>query len=294
MYLSVKEISEQWGMSERSVRNYCASGRVPGAVLTGKTWSIPNVAQKPERSNKSKNSARTLINVLRRERLSKIHGGIYHKIQVELTYNSNAMEGNPLSLAQVRHLFDTNTIGNLKGNVRMDNLVDTVAHFRCIDEVIDNANAQLSERFIKHLHGILLGCTSIARKKWFAVGDYSKLPSEIGEISGSSEDVATKMRELISRYNSLESVSFGDIVSLCAEFERIKPFQVGTGRIARLILFKECLKHHIVPVFIPADKKDIYNSALEQWEQNRGPLLGFCFAEQESFAEILDNYKVEY
>ena len=294
MYLSVREISEQWCMSERSVRNYCASGRVPGAVLTGKTWSIPEDAQKPERSNKSKNSARTLINVLRRERLSKIHGGIYHKIQVEMTYNSNAMDGNPLSLAQVRHLFDTNQIGNLKSNVRLDNLVDVAAHFRCVDEVIDNANAQLSERFIKHLHSILFGCTSIARKKWFAVGDYGMLPSEIGETTGSLEDASVEMRELVSRYNSLENVSFSDIVSLCAEFERIKPFQVGTGRIARLIMFKECLKHHVVPVFIPVDKKDLYNSALAQWDQNRGPLLGFCFAEQEAFAEMLDNYKVEY
>ena len=137
-YLSVKEISALWNTSERSVRNYCAAGRVPGAFLTGKTWNIPANAEKPERSNKSKPAPQTLAYILKEEKRSRIHGGIYHKVQVELTYNSNHMEGSRLTHEQTRFIFETNTVGITEVGVRVDDIIETANHFRCIDEVIES------------------------------------------------------------------------------------------------------------------------------------------------------------
>ena len=169
-YLSVKEIASLWNISERSVRNYCAEGRVPGAFLTGKTWNIPENAEKPERSNKSKPAPQTLLDILKEEKRGQVHGGIYHKIQIELTYNSNHIEGSRLTHDQTRYIFETNTIGITDEGVRVDDIIETSTHFRCIDEIIENAKSQLSEKFIKHLHFILKTGTSDSKKDWFAVG----------------------------------------------------------------------------------------------------------------------------
>ena len=253
-YLSVKEVAILWNTSERSVRNYCAAGRVPGAFLTGKTWNIPENAEKPERSNKSKPVPQTLLDILKEEKHSRLHGGIYHKIQIELTYNSNHIEGSRLTHDQTRYIFETNTIGVTDESVRVDDIIETSNHFRCIDEIIDSAKSQLSEKFIKHLHFILKTGTSDAKKDWFAVGDYKKLPNEVGGTETVlPENVSAEMKKLLVSYNSRENITLDDIIGFHVQFERIHPFQDGNGRVGRLIMFKECLKHNIVP-FIIEDK----------------------------------------
>ena len=227
-YLSVKEIAALWNTSERSVRNYCAAGRVPGAFLTGKTWNIPENAEKPERSNKSKPAPRTLADILKEEMHSQTHGGIYHKVQVELTYNSNHMEGSRLTHEQTRFIFETDTVGITEEGVRVDDIIETANHFRCIDEVIERAKAQLSEKLIKHLHFILKTGTSDAKKDWFAVGDYKKMPNEVGGRETTlPEEVSAKMKRLLDEYNGKETVTLEDILAFHVRFERIHPFQDG-------------------------------------------------------------------
>ena len=179
-YLSVAEIAKKWDISERSVRNYCAHGRVQGAFLTGKTWNIPENAEKPERSNKKKEHPLTLLDILREQKASKYSGGIYHKTQIDLTYNSNHIEGSRLTHEQTRYIFETNTIGVENEVLNVDDVIETANHFRCIDMIIDHAKAALTEKFIKELHLTLKSGTSDSRKDWFAVGDYKKLPNEAG------------------------------------------------------------------------------------------------------------------
>ena len=169
-YLSVAEIAKKWNMSERSVRNYCAKGRVNGAFLTGKTWNLPENAEKPERINKRKEEPITLLDILKEQKASKYSGGIYHKTQIDLTYNSNHMEGSRLTHDQTRYIFETNTIGVEKEVLNVDDVIETANHFRCIDMIIDHAKATLTEKFIKELHLVLKNGTSDSRKEWFAVG----------------------------------------------------------------------------------------------------------------------------
>ena len=294
-YLSVAEMAKKWDVSERSVRNYCAKGRVPGAFLTGKTWNIPENARKPERSNKRKEKPITLLDILQEEKAGKYSGGIYHKTQIDLTYNSNHIEGSRLTHDQTRYIFETNTIGVEKEALNVDDVIETVNHFRCIDMIIDHARATLTEKFIKELHLILKTGTSDSRKDWFAVGAYKKLPNEVGGIDTAlPEEVSDKMKALLVEYNSKEEKSFEDILDFHVKFERIHPFQDGNGRVGRLIMFKECLKYNIVPFIIEDNLKMFYYRGLKEWNDEKGYLTDTCLMAQDRFKAYLDYFRIGY
>ena len=293
-YLSVAKMAEKWGISERSVRNYCAQGRIADAKLIGKTWYIPEDVQKPERMNRKKVEP-SLLQILREQKASKMTGGIYHKVQIDLTYNSNHMEGSRLTHDQTRYIFETNTIGFENEAVNVDDVIETANHFRCIDMVIDQAGNALTEKFIKELHSVLKTGTSDSRKDWFAVGEYKKLPNEVGgSDTALPEEVAGKMRGLLSKYNALPSKTFEDIVAFHVAFECIHPFQDGNGRVGRLILFKECLKHNIVPFIIEDNLKLFYYRGLKEWDREKGFLMDTCLTAQDRFKAYLDYFRIAY
>lgn len=219
--LSVHEIAKKWKISERSVRNYCGQGRVNGAFLTGKTWNIPEDAEKPERSNKRK-AQLSLLDILQDQKSGKYPGGIYHKTQIDLTYNSNHMEGSRLTHDQTRYIFETNTIGVENEVLNVDDVIETANHFRCIDRIIDHAKSVLTEKFIKELHLTLKSGTSDSRKEWFAVGDYKKLPNEVGGVETAlPEEVACKMKRLLTEYNAKEEKTLEDILDFHVKCESI-------------------------------------------------------------------------
>lgn len=294
-YLSVAQIAEKWDMSERSVRNYCAKGRVNGAFLTGKTWNIPEGAKKPERSNKKKEQPYTLLDILKEQKASKYPGGIYHKTQIDLTYNSNHMEGSRLTHDQTRYIFETNTIGIENEIINVDDVIETANHFRCIDMIIDNAKVALTEKFIKELHLTLKNGTADSRKDWFAVGNYKKLPNEVdGMETTLPEDVPGKMKELLEEYNSKEVKTLNDILEFHVKFEKIHPFQDGNGRVGRLIMFKECLKCNIVPFIIEDNLKLYYYRGLKEWDHENGYLTDTCLAAQDKYKSCLDYFRIKY
>ncbi|MCD7766730.1 MAG: Fic family protein [Lachnospiraceae bacterium] len=294
-YLSVAEVAKKWNMSERSVRNYCAQGRIPDALLTGKTWNIPENAEKPVRVNGHENKAKSLSEHLKSEKQNREKGGIYHKIQIELTYNSNHMEGSRLTHDQTRYIYETNTIGANSDAINVDDILETVNHFRCIDLIIDTANLPISEKLIKQLHLILKTGTRDSRKDWFAVGDYKKLPNEVGgKETIVPEDVPFQMRQLIAEYNSAQSKTFEEILDFHYRFESIHPFQDGNGRVGRLIMFKECLKNNIVPFIIEDDLKMYYYRGLANWKSERGYLTDTCLTAQDRFKSYLDYFRIAY
>lgn len=294
-YLSVTEIAKNWGVSERSVRNYCAQGRVLGAFLTGKTWNIPENAEKPERSNKKKKQPVTLLDILQEQKASKYYGGIYHRTQIDLTYNSNHIEGSRLTHDQTRYIFETNTIGMGNEVLNVDDVIETVNHFRCIDMIIDNAQAALTEKLIKELHLLLKNGTSDSRKDWFATGDYKKLPNEVGGMATAlPEEVADKMKALLAEYNAKKEKSLEDILAFHVRFERIHPFQDGNGRVGRLIMFKECLKYNIVPFIIEDGLKLFYYRGLKEWDNEKGYLTDTCLTAQDKYKAYLDYFRIAY
>lgn len=296
-YMTVSVAAQKWNVSERSVRNYCAEGRVPGAMLQGKTWMLPDTAEKPSRKPRSDAAPATLLHVLRREKTAALHGGIYHKVQIELTYNSNHMEGSRLTHDQTRYIFETNTLGAPDASVplRVDDVVETANHFRCIDIMIDHADSLLSEGLIKELHRVLKSGTSDSRKEWFAVGEYKKLPNEVGgRDTTPPESVAGEMKALLTEYNANKLKTFAEILDFHYRFECIHPFQDGNGRVGRLILFKECLRNGHVPFIIDEQLKMFYYRGLSEWSREPGYLLDTCLAAQDAFKRYLDYFRISY
>lgn len=294
-YLSVSQMAKKWNMSERGVRKYCAEDKIPGAFLTGKTWNIPENAEKTKRKNKKSNEPQTLLERLKSEKASHISGGIYHKIQIEFTYNSNHIEGSKLTHDQTRYIFETNTIGVENDALNVDDIIETANHFKCIDMIIDNAKYKLTEKFIKQLHYTLKSGTSDSRKDWFNVGEYKKLPNEVGgKETAKPEDVATKIKALLKDYKSKRRATLEEIIDFHYSFETIHPFQDGNGRVGRLIMFKECLKNNIVPFIIDEDLKMFYYRGLSEWNNEKGYLTDTCLAAQDKFKKYLDYFKVPY
>lgn len=293
-YLSVAEIAVKWGISERSVRNYCAEGRIDGAFITGKTWNIPEAAVKPERKRAAERKPETLADILKDEKKSHRKGGIYHKIQVDMTYNSNHIEGSKLTHDQTRYIYETNTIGFTDEAINVDDIMEAVNHFRCIDIIIENAERKLSEKLIKELHYTLKSGTEDSRKDWFAVGDYKKFPNEVGgkETVG-PEAVSERMKSLLTSYNKKEKHSLEDIIEFHYEFESIHPFQDGNGRVGRLIMFKECLKNNIVPFILTDDLKLFYYRGLREWKNEKGYLTDTILTAQDRFKAYLKYFKID-
>ena len=294
-YISVEEASKLWELSTRSVRNYCAQGRVPGALLEGKTWKIPSNAEKPVRKTRHIETENNLLAFLKREKDTSLKGGIYHKIQIDLTYNSNHIEGSRLSHDQTRFIFETKTLGITDDAVKVDDIVETVNHFRCIDLAIEGANTKLSESFIKQLHYILKTGTTDSMKSWFKVGDYKMVENEVGgSETVRPEDVATEMKALLADYNSKSEITFDDILDFHVRFESIHPFQDGNGRVGRLVMFKECLKHNIVPFIITEELKMFYNRGIKEWKNERGYLRETCLIGQDAMKVSLDYFEIKY
>ena len=294
-FISVAEAAKRWNLSERSVRNYCATGKIPDAVLVGKTWKIPADAVKPARINARKIEQPTLLSILQQEKKSGQTGGIYHKIQIELTYNSNHIEGSRLTHDQTRYIYETNTIGIADGNINVDDIMETANHFRCIDMVSEEAKNALSEAFINRLQFTLMNGTCDSRKDWFAVGDNKKIPNEVGGMdTAAPEEVEDKIKALLSAYNTKATHSLKEIIDFHYKFERIHPFQDGNGRVGRLILFKECLRNDIVPFIIEDDLKMFYYRGLHEWNTERGYLMDTCLTAQDRFKAYLDYFRIPY
>lgn len=294
-YISVEEAAQKWQISERSARNYCAQGRVEGALLKGKTWKIPSTAKKPERKPRHSTVEETLLTFLKREKDAALKGGIYHKIQIDLTYNSNHIEGSKLTHDQTRYIFETKTLGVTDKAVKVDDIVETVNHFRCIDLIIEGANTKLTESFIKQLHFILKSGTTDSQKSWFRVGDYKQLENEVGGSETTKPaEVAGAIKALLKEYNSKSKITFDDILDFHVRFESIHPFQDGNGRVGRLIMFKECLKHNIVPFIITEELKMYYYRGIKNWKNERGFLRDTCLTGQDAMKATLDYFGVKY
>lgn len=205
------------------------------------------------------------------------------------------MEGSCLTHEQTRYIFETNTIGIENEVINVDDVIETVNHFRCIDRIIENGKTVLTEKFIKELHLTLKNGTADSRKDWFAVGNYKKLPNEVGGMETTlPEDVHGKMKALLIEYNAKEIKSLNDILEFHVKFEKIHPFQDGNGRVGRLIMFKECLKYNIVPFIIEDNLKLYYYRGLKEWDHEKGYLTDTCLAAQDKYKACLDFFRIKY
>ena len=291
-YISVTQFAEKHGISERTARNYCANGKIAGAFLTGKTWNIPADAPLPKRGS-AKAVESPLLKTLREQKASRLKGSIYHRTQIDLTYNSNHIEGSRLTHDQTRYIFETNTIGITDDAINVDDIVETVNHFRCIDYIIDHAEEPLTEDLIKHLHLLLKSGTSDSRKGWFVVGDYKRLPNEVGgQDTCPPKEVHRQMKALLSGYNKLRPKTLANILDFHVHFERIHPFLDGNGRVGRLLMFKECLANDHIPFIITDELKMFYYRGLREWGHIDEYLTDTCLTAQDQYKLLLEHFQI--
>ena len=289
---TIQEAAPQWGMGERQVRTLCENGRIPGAKKQDGMWLIPADAVKPTRKSRKPDG---LLTRLQAERKHKTHGGIYHRVQVDMTYNSNHIEGSKLTKDQTRFIYETKTIG-LEENavIPVNDIVETVNHFRCMDYIIDTAEKELTQPYIKRLHALLKSGTEDSLVDGFAVGDYKKFPNEVGDhVTTPPENVSAEMARLLTKYKEQEK-TLETLVSFHADFESIHPFQDGNGRVGRLILFKECLHYGIVPFIITDELRLYYYRGLSRWKDEKGFLMDTCLTAQEAMKKYLDYFRIPY
>ena len=283
-YMTVAEAAQKWGLTVRSVQLHCVKGNIPGLNLQGKAWQIPANAEKPLRKPRTKKLPGSILEVLKSEKRGRIAGGLYHRLQIDFTYNTNHMEGSRLTHEQTRWIFETQTVGKLPSDVPVDDIVETANHFRCIDLVLESSGSALTERYVKMLHAQLKSGTSDSRKEWFAVGDYKRLDNVVGEMETCpAKDVHREMVKLLDWYKAAEK-TFENLLDLHARFERIHPFQDGNGRVGRLILLKECLKSDHTPFVIAENLRQFYYRGLNDWRQGRHTrLIETCRTGQDVF-----------
>lgn len=291
--ITSSQFAALYGLSERTVRNYCREGKLAGAVLVGKTWSIPADALPPERG---RHRVSPLLKALEEQKAARVKGGVYHRVQIDLTYSSNHIEGSRLSREQTRMIFESQTVvPQADVAIKVDDIIETVNHFRCVDCVIDHATAPLTEGFIKQLHKILKSGTADSARDWFAVGDYKRLANEVGGMETTApEAVGCEMGRLLDWYGAADKKDEETVIEFHYRFEAIHPFQDGNGRVGRLVMFKECLANGIVPFIIDEDLRYFYYRGLREWPRVRGYLIDTCLTAQDKFKAMLDYFRIKY
>lgn len=291
MYMTVIEAAKKWGISARSVQIHCEKGNVPGVNLLGKAWQIPADAVKPPRKPRRKGVPTTVLAILKSEKRGRISGGLYHRLQIDFTYNTNHMEGSRLTHEQTRWIFETKTIGRVADDLPIDDIVEAANHFRCVDLIIESAGAALTEKYIKKLHAQLKSGTVDSRRDWFAVGDYKRLENVVGEMETCPvKNVPREMAKLFAEYGK-SGKTFEDLLDFHVRFEQIHPFQDGNGRVGRLVLLKECLKYGHTPFIIADDMKRFYYLGLQEWRAGRHErLLDTCWMGQDIFVAGLRHF----
>ena len=284
------DLSRELGISSRTIAKIAKGERLSKATLL-KIAGFLSCSYEELCQEVSDNA---ILQILREEKEYHISGGLYHELQILMTYNSNHIEGSRLTEDQTRLIFETNTIDTGDG-ILVDDILETVHHFRAIDQVIDKAEEQLSEDFIKNLHYMLKHDTKDSTLSWFSVGDYKKRPNVVGgQETAKPKDVPLRMRELLNEYNAKDNITIEDIIAFHAEFERIHPFQDGNGRVGRLIALKECLHHNIIPFIIEDGKKAFYYRGLSKWQSEKGWLIDTCLDGQDTFIRLLDMFDIPH
>lgn len=278
-YLSTKEISEKWNVSERMVRIYCTEGRVPNAIQDKGLWMIPEGTKKPKREVPQEPELTKFAKRVVYQRSKNNHFGIYEYIQVNLAYSSNRMASNRLTCTQVEEIYRTNKIATAFEPMKVDDIIETINHFSCVQYVVDNITAPLTQSFIKKLHYILTYGTYADRKQKTASGEYRTGTNKIGVPP---REINRALSELIKEYEK-QPANYDRILDFHVRFERIHPFDDYNGRVGRIIIVKECLRYGIDPFIVDDKRRGAYNRGIAMWDESPEVFKTVCSEAQERF-----------
>ncbi len=288
------EVAEILGVKATTISKYESGTLEPNIESLKKLAELFDVSIDEllkEEDEKFDVSKVNVLEVLREQKDMKLKGNLYHNTQITFAYNTNHIEGSKLTEDQTRYIYETNTLLTEKDSITdLDDVLETANHFKIVDYMLDIADKELTEKMIKEFHKILKEGTSDSRKDWFVVGDYKKLPNEVGGLKTTDpKNVERDMKKLLEWYGALKEVTINEIIEFHAKFEKIHPFQDGNGRIGRIITFKECLKNNIVPFIILDKEKLFYYRGLNQYQINKekGYLIDTCLNAQDQYTNTI-------
>lgn len=289
-FMTVKEASLKWGLSETLIRRYCSQGRIEGTINDKGSWKIPVKAKRPGRVVIIQEPVSPFVQKLIKQKEKHIRNGIYSYIQVNLTYSNSRMASNRLTRIQVEDLFHTDKLKEGFEPVKVCDIIEVINHFMCIDYIIENANASLTHTFVKKLHYLLKYASYSDRKMLCVPGDYRATPYNRKYVRASREfetakpsNITPLLTHLFKEYEALPTVTIDDLLDFHVRFEKVHPFDDGNGRVGRLILFKECLRHNITPFIIDDKKRGLYLQGLTEWGADKTALLEVSKDAQERF-----------
>ena len=297
-YLKPSEIARKWNLSGSIVRRYCAEGRIQGAEFNGETWLIPEDASKPERKSREEKPPQpkpqpTLVKKLRQQKTKKMFHGLYDYVQTNLTYSNGRMASNRLMFSQVTEIFETDKVKTGFEPIKVDDLIEATDHMLCVDHIIDTATQALTQTYIKRLHYLMLYGTFAERRGKCRIGAYRTTPNNLDKLKApAAKDINSQMSKLLGEYEHLPEVTLLQILDFHVRFERIRPFDDGNGRIGRLLMFKECLRHGVTPFILDDKRRSAYLEGLRLWDLDRSVLATPCLEAQKRFENVIDTQRL--
>ena len=293
-YITISEMAEKWNISERMIRRYCVGGRIEGTIFEDNAWLIPEDAQKPLRKKKEAPELPILVKKLQRQRTKKIYHGLYDYIQINFCYSSNRLASNRLMLNQVEEIYKKGKVSVGFEPIKVDDLIEAYNHIACVSYIIDTATARISQSYIRKLHTMLSHGTMAERKLLFHPGEYRRDTCTLGKTKTTPpKNIGSQMSALISEYESLDKVELSQILDFHVRFERIHPFADGNGRLGRLLMFKECLRHEITPFILDDTRRTEYLNGIREWDMDKSTLFTPCLEAQARFQAQIDLQKLQ-
>ena len=293
-YITISEMAEKWNISERMIRRYCIDGRIEGTIFEDNAWLIPEDAQKPLRKKKEAPELSILVKKLQRQRTKKIYHGLYDYIQINFCYSSNRLASNRLMLTQVEEVYRKGKVSTGFEPIKVDDLIEAYNHLACVNYIIETATARLSQSYIRKLHAMIGYGTRAERKLLFHAGEYRRDNCTLGKTKTTPpKNIGSQMSALISDYESLDKVELSHILDFHVHFERIHPFADGNGRLGRLLMFKECLRHEITPFILDDKRRTEYLKGIHEWDMDKSTLFTPCLEAQARFQAQIDLQKLQ-
>ena len=297
-YLKPSEIAKKWQVSVTIVRRYCTEGRIEGAEFNGETWLIPENAIKPERKPREEKPPQPkpqppLVKKLRQQKTKKMFHGLYDYVQTNLTYSNGRMASNRLMLTQITEIFETDKVKTGFEPIKVDDLIEATDHMLCVDHIIDTATQALTQTYIKRLHFLMFYGTFDERRGKCRIGVYRTKANNLDKLKApAAKDINSQMSKLLGEYERLQEVTLLQILDFHVRFERIRPFDDGNGRIGRLLMFKECLRHGVTPFILDDKRRSAYLEGLRLWDLDRSVLAAPCLEAQKRFENVIDTQRL--
>ena len=293
-YISAKEASVLWKITDQMIRRHCRNGRIPGSVQRNRTWYVPADAKKPAKLKPETAPLPKFVKQLQRQRTKKIYHGLYDYIQVNFCYSSNRLASNRLLLTQVEEVYKKGKVSVGFEPIKVDDLIEAYNHFACVSYIIDTAAARISQSYIRKLHTMLSYGTMAERKLLFHPGEYRREACILGKTKTTPpKNINSQMNALIAEYESLDKVELAQILDFHVRLERIRPFTDGNGRIGRLLMFKECLRHEITPFILDDKRRTEYLKGIREWDMDKTTLFTPCLEAQARFQAQIDLQKLQ-